>query len=529
MKKLVVFFLLLVTIASYVMAGGEKEKAGAVEEERPVEVVYAIGHDVKNLEPTQAAGWSDHVTNLAIFGTLAFNFDGVTGERGYYPYLAKSLEPIDDLIWEVKLHEGMTFHNGAPFTAEAIKFSYERIQDPDFPSGRFFKKLPIDKIEVVDDLTAHIYTTEPIPILPARMIRADGYIVEPGHYADSPPWEKVDKTAFNPVGAGPFKFESHKPDDSIVLSRFDNYKDSRGYELPNFDKLILKIIPEPSTLLAELLTGKVDIAPITSDLVTTIEEAEGLRVVYGDDTTRYGFPINTKAHPALGDKRVRQAINYAVNKDVIVETIGLGKAEKVIAHVNPPNEHPDLEPYPYDPQKASELLAEAGYPDGFTMNIDYSAPYDLMSKLANAVVSDLEAVGINIGEVRQLDWSSVFVPRMTEGTLEGLWGLGMGGVESTPETDLWTVHPERPTNSFNWADTPEAERFLELYEELSRTMDPQRRQELNYELQKIIYEEALILNLIRMPRIMAVSDKIEFYEPYPGGFMEDWPTIRVVE
>lgn len=492
-----------------------------------VEVVYATPHDVTTMEPTQVSGWMDHTATLAVFGSLVFNFDGVTGEVGYYPYLAKRLEPIDDFTWVVELHEGMTFQNGAPLNAEAIKFSLERVRHPDFPSGRYMHNAPIDRVEVVDEYTAHIHTSQPIAILHARLLRADGYIVEPGHYADTPPWERTAETAWDPVGAGPFVFVEHRPDDRLILDVNDGFIDPRGYERPNFDRLVLRVIPETSTLITEVLQGNVDIAPIPSDMIPVIEGAPGVRVVAGPNTTRLAFMINQDAHEALKDNRVRQAINYAIDVEELRLALTNGHGVRLPTHVNTPNHHPDLEPYPYDPDRARELLAEAGWADGFEINIDWSVPSET-GRVAEAMVPYLEAIGIRVGEVRELDWGSVYIPRQTEGTLSALHGHGHGGVEMTPETDMWTYHPDRTTNSTNW-EGPEADRFVELYSQLQGAVDPDRQRELNYELQELWYEQALGVTFWQMPRFMAVSDRIEHFIPYPGGHNEDFWTIRVRE
>jgi peptide/nickel transport system substrate-binding protein len=389
------------------------------------------------------------------------------------------------------------------------------------------KTAPIESVEVVDEYTVHIHTSEPIAILPARLLRADGYIVAPEHYADTPPWNRVSETAFDPVGAGPFRYVEHRPDDRLILEVNHDFQDPRGYEAPNFDRLIMRVIPEPSTLVAEILQGTVDIAPIPADLVDVIDRAPNVRVVSGPDTTRITFIINQAAHPALADRRVRQAINYAIDVDELLEALTRGHGVRIPTHVNPPNVHPGLEPYPYDPARARELLAEAGYPDGFSINIDWSTPADV-GRVAEAMVPYLEAVGIRVGEVRELDWGSVYIPRQREGTLAALHGHGHGGVEMTAETDLWTFHPDRATNSANW-EGPAEDRFVELYAELRQAVDPQRQLELAYELQELIYEEAIAVTFWQMPRFMAVSDRIAHFIPYPGGHNEDFWTIRVAE
>jgi len=492
-----------------------------------VDVIYATPNNVGTLEPTQVQGFSDHTSTLAVFGALVFNFDGKTGEVGYYPYLAESVDAIADNTWRIKLREGMTFHNGAPLNAEAVKFSFDRIRASDFPSGRYMKSAPIDRVEVVDGLTVDVHTTRPIAIFHARLLRADGYVVEPGHYADQSPWTRVAETAFKPVGAGPFKYVEHRPDDRLVLEVNKDFKDPRGYEAPNFDRLVMRVIPETSTLIAELIQGNVDIAPIPAEMVEVIEQQPNLRVVASPDTTRLSFMINQAAHPALADRRVRQAINHAIDVDGLLQALTGGHGQRIPTLVNPPNVKQGLEPYAYDPEKAKALLAEAGYAGGFTLDIDWSTPAE-SGRAAEAIVPYLEAVGIKVGEVRGLDWGSVYVPRHTAGTLAALHIHGKGGVEMTAETDLWTFHPDRSTNSLNW-EGPAEDEFVRLYAELRTAVRPEDQQRLSDELQQLVYDEAIEVTLWQMPRFMAVSDKIAHFLPYPGSHNEDFWTIRVAQ
>lgn len=500
--------------------------SGALAQDNPRQVVYATPNDVTTLEPTQVSGFSDHTATLAVFGTLMFNFDGRTGEVGYYPYLAQSVEATDANTWRITLREGMTFHNGEPLNAEAVKFSIDRIQHPDFPSGRYMSGAPIESVEVIDDLTVDVHTSEPIAVYPARLLRADGYIVEPGHYDGEAPFE-TEETALNPVGAGPFKFESYTPDDRLVLSVYEGFEDPRGYERPNWDELVLRVIPETSTLMAELLQGNVDIAPIPEQMVEVVEAADGLRVISGPDTTQMTFHFNQAAHPALADKRVRQAINYAIDVDALLEALTGGAGKRVPTRANPPNVPDDLSPYPYDPDRARELLAEAGYAEGFELNIDWGTP-ESAGRVAEAIVPYLEEVGITVGEVRGLEWGSVYVPRLTEGTLSGIYGHGHGGVEMTVETDMWTFHPDRSTNSTNWEGEAKDE-FVELYAQLRQAVDPVEQAEIGDQIQRLVYDEALGIVFWQLPRFMAVSDRIAHFIPYPGSHNEDFWTIRLAE
>ena len=485
-------------------------------------VTYVVGQDVTTLEPTGVSGWTDHTATLAIFGALTFNFDGGTGEVGYRPFLAERIEPKDSHMWEVRLRPGLTFHDGKRVDAEALAFSFRRVLHPEFPSKRFFHNAPIERVEVVDDLTARFHTSEPIAILPARLLRADGYLVSPRAYRDTPPWE-LERTAFQPIGAGPFAFEHHDPGERLVLRVYEGFRDPRGYPRPNFDQLELRVIDDAGAALEALAAGEVDIVPILADAVASADSIEGVRTVSAPDTSRLSFEFNQRAHPALADRRVRRALLHAIDVDALLEAHTGGAGVRLTTLVNPPNVDPELRPFEHDPAKARSLLAEAGWEDGFELDIEWSTTPD-RGVVASSLVPYLEAVGVRVGAVRELDWSSEYLPRQIAGTLAGIHGHGHGGVEMTVETDLWPHHPERDANSMGWTG-PEADRFVERYAQLQREVDPDAQRRLGFELQRIAHDEAISIVLWQTPRYVALGPRIERYRPYPGGHNEDFWTV----
>lgn len=484
------------------------------------DLIYATAHEVTTLEPTQVSGFADHTAALAIFGSLVFNFDGKTGAVGYRPWLAESVEAVSPKCWVVRLRDGMRFHDGTEFDAEALKFSFDRIRAPGFPAKRYFSSAPISSVEVRDRLTCAVHTSEPIAAFQARLLRADGSVVAPGHYVGDPA-----ETAFDPVGAGPFRFENYIKGDRLELGVFDGFEDPRGYPRPNFERLVMRVIADPDQLFSEFEGGRVDIAPITPDQTEAFGGIDGVRIISASDTSRMSLEINQAAHPALRDKRVRQAINHAIDVETLLCELTGGAGQRIVSLVNPPNENASIAPYAYDTDRARALLAEAGHDGGFELEIDWSTARD-RGKLAEAVVPYLEAVGIRVSRVSELDWGGEYKPRQTEGTLGGLHGHGHAGVEMTAETDLWPIHPVREDNSTNWSG-PQADRFCEVYSELQRTVDAEGQRRLGDELQAITHEEAISVPFWQLPRFVAVGARVAHFAPYPGGHNEDFWTVRM--
>lgn len=486
-------------------------------------LTYATAHDVTTLEPTQASGWADHTAALAIFGSLVLNFDGRTGNPGYFPWLAERVEPVGDLCWAIQLRENLRFHNGEPLDAAALKFSFDRILAPDFPSRRYLHSAPIERVETDGALRVLVHTSEPIAIFPARLLRADAAPVAPGLYSHADTME----TCWAPIGAGPFRFVDYREGEQLVLDVNRDFKDPRDGIAPNYDRLVLKVITKVEDLLEGMDLGSVDIVPIPAEAVAAVEAKAGWRVVSGPDTSRMSFEINQAVHPALADRRVRQAINHAIDAEALCAKLTGGAGRRIASLVNPPNADISLEPYPYDADRARALLADSGYGDGFEIAIDWSTAPD-RGQLAEALVPYLGEVGIRVSQVRELDWAEEYLPGQVAGTLAGLHGHGHAGVEMTAETDLWPLHPQREANSTNWRG-PAADRFIEIYRQLQRTTDSQAQRALADALQRITCEEAVSVPFWQLPRFVAVGPRVAHYRPYPGGHNEDFWAIRMID
>ena len=211
--------------------------------------------------------------------------------------------------------------------------------------------------------------------------------------------------------------------------------------------------------------------------------------------------------------------------DALLAAHTAGRGARLTTLVNPPNVDPELVPYAHDPARARALLAAAGWGDGFEIDVHWSTTPD-RGVLARALAPYLEAVGVRVRAVAELDWASAYLPGQNAGTLGGLHGHGHGGVEMTVETDLWPHHPDRPANSMNWRG-PAAERFKELYAELQTATDPDRQRTLGFALQRIAHDEAIALVLWQSPRYVAVAQRVRRFHPYPGGHNEDFWTVEL--
>jgi peptide/nickel transport system substrate-binding protein len=506
------------TLATAVSAAAILGIAMPIAADEPVTVTYVLYDSINNIgDPIMNVNFAEHMITKALFEPLVWDFDARTQDRGLRPTLATDWELIDDHTWRWHLREGVTFHNGNPFNAEAVKFSVERVHEEGFPSGDKFLDVPISHVEIVDEYTVDIVTTEPVPILPNNFVRNGGFMLDPEHYRDLP----LEEARWSPMGTGPYKLVEYRPDDRLILERHEGYW---GWpEEANIDRLIFRFIPEMSTAVAELIDGSVDVVRLSADLADTVNAADGASVIVAPSLTRAMLGYNMDMYPELQDPRVRVALNQAIDRKGMIDALAFGEHDLVsVTAVNPPNENPDLEPYPYDPDGARALLAEAGLGDGFTIDtIDVMMPEAFNH--AEIVAEFWRQIGVEVGEVRLLDWA-VVRERWAQRTLS-VHSFSWSASENTPVTDLWSVSDRRQTNSTHWLH----EEFEDLYGKLMTTMDEAEREKMNYRMQEILYEDPPWVYLYLQPLVMGVSDRIGGYYPHPSFLVEDWASLYVKE
>ncbi len=326
--------------------------------------------------------------------------DPLTSE--YKGNLAESWVWIDDKTLEFKLRKGVRFHNGEPFDADDVVYTYNRMSSDD---GVKIRKLIswIEKAVKVDQYTVRIHTKEAFP-------QAIEFLTGPLPIYPNEYYEKVgtDGMSANPVGTGPYKVVKMKPGEEYTLVRNDDYNWGSPKSKPKIKNVVIREIPDIQTQVAELLAGGIDMTPdLTTDLVeklqgnadVTASQAETLRIYYIglDAAGRSGVK-------PISDVRVRRAISHAINRKSIVDNLMRGAA-KVIDTPCHPKQFGCIASaavsYDYDVDAAKTLLKEAGYPDGFELDLYAEAP----AHEAEAVIGDLAAVGIK-AKLNRLPWEA---------------------------------------------------------------------------------------------------------------------------
>lgn len=360
--------------------------APAVAANRPKdELVIAQGAEVSILDPQMIPNNQGWAVVANVFDTLI----GRDRNLQLQPRLALEWKSTGPTTWQVKLRRGVKFHNGETFDASSVKFSLERLVDPAQKMVAIYLFNTIQRVDIVDPYTVTIVTVKPDPVLPARLASIGSQVLPPKYVRD------IGNDAFGqrPVGTGPYRFVEWIRDVRLVLEA------NRGYwgGTPRFSKVTFRPIPESGARVGALLTGEVDIAgelpPHEFPRVEASGEAE-VASVLGNEMIN--FTINAEQKP-FTDRRIRQALNYAVDKEAIVKKLFRGITKPLNGPI-PPSDfgyNPTLIPYPYDPAKAKALLAEAGYAQGFEFTmIGTQGQYLLDREVTEAVAGYFRDIGL---------------------------------------------------------------------------------------------------------------------------------------
>ncbi|MCM3088634.1 ABC transporter substrate-binding protein [Bhargavaea ginsengi] len=475
-----------------------QESSEPVEQSDSKTLVVANGSDMATFDIHDHNNTSTEAVHVNMFNYLVKN----GGEEGFIPDLAESWENKDETTWTFKLREGVKFHNGDDFTAEDVKFTLERVAKDDslLEYGNYNQ---IKEVNVLGDYEVEIVTNGPEPALLNRLSRLGSGML-PKKYIESEGW---DVFLEEPVGTGPYKFQEWKKDDRLTLVANEEYFG----EAPKWDELVFRAIPEDSTRVSELMTGGVDVAvnvPPTD--VERIEGTEGVHVEQTPTQRVMMLVLRTAEGNPTSDPKVREAIDLAIDKEAIVESLMGGAGTVTRTRVTPGNTGANESLYGtslYDPERAKELLAEAGYADGLELTLSSPNGRYLKDKESVELMSAmLGEVGITI-DLELLEWSA-FNEKYQNRTFGDMFLIGYGNSMFDASLALERLTFEQAAGETDY-NNPETEQLLETAE---TNMNAEERSAQYQEAQELVAEDRPHIYLYQLEAITGINDRID-YEP----------------
>lgn len=437
----------------------------------------------------------------------------VTTDGRTVPEIAEGVTQVDDTVWEFKIREGITFHNGEPLTAEDVAFSYNRVVVEGAMEGETSPRKglmgSLQEVTVVDDYTVRFHLAAPESEL--RVLTSSVFMqVIPKDYFES---VGVEEFIANPVGAGPFMFVEGNYSERIVLERYEDYWGGAPEMLGTpgaaaIDRVIFEVVPDPASRLAGLRAGDLDIIQgVLADQIPVIEGDANVELRTGPGTNPIYLAFNTELAP-FDDPDVRRALAHAIDYDLLVEAVYGGLADPMYAIPvtwNAEVTHPELEPVTYDPERAQEILAEAGASD-LQMTIDTIGTHVLV---AEAVAQMLREIGID-AQVRTWEQGALLEAVHSSGrqAVVQTWGNASGNPQ-------WPMFPAEPGTGYAvWNSNQE---FWDIMANAPGIVDVEEREGAFRRSYEIVMDEMPFITLAVPQTIEAARTNVLNFEPHPGG------------
>ena len=455
-------------------------------------ITIAQGVEPPGLDPTTATSTA---IPRVVYSNVLEGLVKIDRNGKIAPALARDLKiSKDGKEYTFVLKRGVKFHDGKSFDAEDVKFTFERLMDEKTGTAHREYYKDIDSVQVVNSHTVKIKLKNVNSMFLFNLARPDSIIVNK---------QAVDKMKSVPVGTGPFKFVEWMPGDHITLTKFGDYH-RKG--IPYLDKVTFKFIGDPSAQIASLKAGDIDAIAydVSPENALLLEKDPKFKVLNGYTTTKVILSTNNSRKP-FNDVRIRKAMAHAIDRSALIKGAMSGYGVPIGSHMDPGNPYYInlTSAYPYDPQKAKQLLTEAGYPNGFEAVIKLPERYAYARRTGEIMTDMLSQVGIKLKI------------ELTE------WGQWIDRVFKNADYDLTVIGHAEPFDINIYANPKyyfryDSPKFQETLKKAEMEADPKIRKELYIACQKIITEDAVNGFLYVLPSLPTMKKEVmNWWKDYP--------------
>lgn len=516
MKRRITSILLMLTMAVSVAlsgcSGDKKEPESTTENElpkskNPVEggsIKVGISQDLDSLDPHRAvsAGTKEVLFNI-YEGLVKPDSDGNLIEA-----LAESYEISEDAkVYTFTLREGVKFHNGDAVTAEDVKYSIDKCADTSNGDPLVSAYSIVERVETPDEKTVEIYLSEANTEFLAYMTTA----IVPRDY------EELDT---DPIGTGPFKYDSRNPQENVIIVKNEDYWGEKAH----LDKVEFRVVADADMLVTNLKGGSIDMA-MRLTVSQAAELTEGFHVEEGTMNLVQALYLNNAVEP-LNDEKVRQALCYAIDPKEIMDMIADGKGARIGTSMYPGlKKYFDEEYstyYEQDYEKAKALLKEAGYADGFDLEITVSAADKPHVDTAQVIVEQLKNIGVN-ATIKPVEWEAwleeVYANSKFESTVVG---VDASNLSARAMLERFTTDGHGNFTGFSDAE------YDKVFQEAIATTDEDEKVKLYKEAEGILAERAANVYIQDLANMVAISDRFDGYKFYPL-YVQDMSAMYAVE
>ncbi len=470
---------------------------------QPAQLVISQPAEATTMDP----GRSTQVLTVNYFVNLYDTLTRWDTSLQLQPGLATSWKNVNETTWEFTLRQGVKFHDGAPLTAEDVKATLERnlqpgktVVTPGFTT--------IEAVQIASPTVIRIITKKPDPLIAVRMAQMGSQILPARLTTD----DGVKELARRPIGTGAYRFVEWVKDERLVM---DANRDWWGWEgkPPAIERVVWKPIPDDFPRIVALEKGEADIITnVPPDRMKSIADGRATRLVTVQATRYVVLSMNT-TQPPLSDKRVRQAMHYALDVPAIIKNLyaGMGKPFSGGVADTDFGYNAALKPYPYDPGKAKALLTQAGYGGGVDLTVHAGTGTMVNDKaLIETIVDMWSRVGIR-GRIEMMEMGAR--QRMNNERAVPPSGLLLGNPQSTlldADGSLWRIFHPTGFNGKYWIGSQPGQRFHDLMEQARYSLDPKKRKALYAEATAIIHEEKPWLELFQEVVVYGTSRRVAF-------------------